>query len=256
MNQGTGILSGPLTQAGNYNFSVSVNANGTVASKGFSLTVNGGGPATPLTIVTTSLPAGVVSQSYSQTVQASGGTPPYTFSAQDLPPKVSIDSAGNVTGFPGVAGIYDVRVTVSDKDGAKVTKQISLTIHAPSSTLSITTTTLPNGNTNAVYNQPIQVTGGTSPYSFSASGLPGGLIITSGGGLITGTPTAGGFFSVTVTVADSVGNQASQQYNLNIIPGLTILTTSLMNGSVGQSYFQQISAGGGTAPYSFTAKRK
>jgi hypothetical protein len=43
------------------------------------------------------------------------------------------------------------------------------------------------------------------PYTFSATGLPAGLTMSSAG-TISGTPTATGTFSYTVTVKDSAGN--------------------------------------------------
>lgn len=45
-------------------------------------------------------------------------------------------------------------------------------------------------------------TGGTTPYTWTATGLPAGLTLSTAG-LLSGTPTAGGSFNVTVTVTDS-----------------------------------------------------
>ena len=47
----------------------------------------------------------------------------------------------------------------------------------------------------------LSASGGTAPYAFAISGEPAG--VTEAGGVITGTPTAAGSFSVTVTVTDS-----------------------------------------------------
>ncbi|HYQ69223.1 M4 family metallopeptidase [Actinophytocola sp.] len=49
----------------------------------------------------------------------------------------------------------------------------------------------------------ITASGGTSPYGFSATGLPPGVSINATSGQVSGTPTAGGTFSTTVNVTDS-----------------------------------------------------
>ncbi len=65
-------------------------------------------------------------------------------------------------------------------------------------------------------------TGGTAPYTYSATGLPAGLVIS--GSEITGTPTASGSFSVDVTVHDSSLTElvASQIFAVTI-PGASVL---------------------------------
>jgi hypothetical protein len=48
------------------------------------------------------------------------------------------------------------------------------------------------------------VTGGTSPRTYTAAGLPAGLTMSSAG-MITGTPTTLATYSPTVTVTDGLG---------------------------------------------------
>jgi len=52
--------------------------------------------------------------------------------------------------------------------------------------------------------------------SYSAAGLPTGLSINSSTGLISGTPTAGGTSTVTVTVRDATGASGSTTFTWNI----------------------------------------
>jgi len=55
-------------------------------------------------------------------------------------------------------------------------------------------------------------TGGTTPYTWSATGLPTGLSINSSTGLISGTTRIAGGYTVTVTVADAASRSASTQF--------------------------------------------
>ncbi|MDV3221822.1 S8 family peptidase [Intrasporangium sp.] len=62
-------------------------------------------------------------------------------------------------------------------------------------------------------------TGGSTPYTFSATGLPAGLSISSSTGTITGTPSTAGTSSVTVTVRDSSGATASASFSWTVNGG-------------------------------------
>jgi FtsP/CotA-like multicopper oxidase with cupredoxin domain len=90
--------------------------------------------------------------------------------------------------------------------------------------LTINTTSLPNGGVNAAYNQTVAATGGIAPYTWSATGLPPGLSINTGNGVISGTPTpaaipagaAFGTFPVSITVTDSITTPVNTTLNLRI----------------------------------------
>jgi hypothetical protein len=89
--------------------------------------------------------------------------------------------------------------------------------------LAITTRTLPGGTVGGSYSGSLAAANGTKPYSWelaSGSSLPPGLELSSSGD-ITGTPTAGGTFSVTVQATDSTtptAMTATQQLSITINP--------------------------------------
>jgi hypothetical protein len=74
------------------------------------------------------------------------------------------------------------------------------------SALTVTTTSLPPASVGVSYSVQLQATGGVAPYTWAISSgvLPGGLSLSSGG-LISGNPTSGGAFNITVTVTSSGG---------------------------------------------------
>ena len=82
----------------------------------------------------------------------------------------------------------------------KATGTLPVTV-APA-TLAVVLTPLPNATLNVAYSAPVSAVGGTPPYTWTATGLPPGLTISSAG-IISGTPTTTGTYSVTVTVTDS-----------------------------------------------------
>src|SRR6478736_5900938 len=72
------------------------------------------------------------------------------------------------------------------------------------SSLSITTTSLPEGQINQPYSASVGGSGGALPYTWSVSpALPAGLSFNTQSGAITGTPGTVGTSSHTFTLADS-----------------------------------------------------
>ncbi|MFD7660178.1 S8 family peptidase [Actinosynnema sp. NPDC059797] len=64
----------------------------------------------------------------------------------------------------------------------------------------------------------LKATGGTTPYTWSATGLPPGLSLAPATGLISGTPTTAGTYTVTATVTDSAGKTSSVTFTWTITP--------------------------------------
>jgi hypothetical protein len=195
---GTATVNVTVTDAGKPQQSASATLSLTVSTA----TQNG------LAITTTSLPSGTIGAPYTAPIAVSGGNSPFNFSATGLPSGLSINSAtGTISGTPqGPAGTASVTITVTDRKNATATANLSLPIAAPQSgTLAITTTSLPAATVGASYSGTVQATGGTTPYTFNATGLPSGFTINASSGSITGTATQSevGTASVTVTVLDS-----------------------------------------------------
>lgn len=68
----------------------------------------------------------------------------------------------------------------------------------------------------------VTATGGTEPYSWSATGLPAGLSINSTTGEVTGTPTTAGVSTVTVTAEDAADATAATTFKITVNPAGTI----------------------------------
>ncbi len=59
----------------------------------------------------------------------------------------------------------------------------------------------------------LAATGGSTPYSWSATGLPAGLTVNASTGLISGTPTTAATSTVTAKVTDAAGKTASVSFS-------------------------------------------
>jgi large repetitive protein len=222
-----GTVTGTPTTAGASNFTLQVTDSASAtAQQNFSITVN---PPALTLLVVSSVPSGTVGVSYSQTlpVQASGGTPPYTWSASGSVPGLVFQSAAPValSGTPTSSGTFNLTVQVADSAGLTANKTLAVTIAAGA--LGITTARqLPDGALNTPYTQTIAATGGVPPYTWSATGLPAGLVVNSSTGVIGGTPSAAGSFGVAITVQDSTLSQFSDRFTLNVdfpaAPGVTL----------------------------------
>jgi hypothetical protein len=118
--------------------------------------------------------------------------------------------------------------------------------------IAISTTTLPNGVLGNTYSAPLTVSGGVAPYSTTVSGLPSGLSF-DGTSNITGTPSAFGTFSITVSSIDALGFPATATLSLTIVGQPIVFSTALPIGTVGTAYSATISASGGVSSFTYSA---
>jgi hypothetical protein len=123
--------------------------------------------------------------------------------------------------------------------------------------VTIAPTTLPNPKVGAKYSPPaLAGNGGTSPYTFkpaSGSSMPPGLTLSSTG-TISGTPTAGGSFSFTITATDSSSpaQTGSQKYTVTVSAPTITLSPRTLKVVPGLAFSQTITATGGTPKYTFS----
>jgi len=187
---------GVATTPNTYNFTLRVTSNGVDFDQAATVKI------TALTLKDqTSLPdafVGTAPAPYQLTALGAAG--PVTFTPTSLPAGLSLTAGGLLSGTPSSPGSPNINFTISDG-----TDTVSKSVFRQVFAVNITTPgLLPNATQNAVYNAAVAASGGTGPYTFTASGLPNGLSISSGG-VISGTVTQGaGKTNVQVQAKDSL----------------------------------------------------
>lgn len=245
----SGALTGTPTVTGNFTFTVTAtDANGCTGSSSF--TVNIG--CQTITVNPATLPDGNIGAAYSQMVSATNGQGTVTFSVTSggLPTGLNLNGGtGAISGTPTATGTFDFTITATDGNGCTGSRGYTVVVTCPTISLS----GLPNATVGQSYTQTITASAGTAPYSFSlASGsLPTGLSLDPNG-TVSGTPTAAGSFTFTVTATDGNGCTGSRSYTVVAnCQFVTLSPATLPSATVGSSYSQTISASGGSAPYTF-----
>ncbi|MEN3943514.1 putative Ig domain-containing protein [Prosthecobacter sp. SYSU 5D2] len=206
-----------------------------------------------ITVSPASLPVPVTGTGYSQFFSASGGVAPYTFavSSGSLPAWATLNpSTGAMAGVPNTTATASFVIRATDAAGCTGTRSYTLTPSCP--VLTINTSSLPVGAAGSSYNQSLNVSGGSGPYTWTVTSgsLPGGLILSTSG-VISGTPTAGNGSgsSITFRATDASGCQVSRVLLLRVCPVINLSPVSLAAPAVGTTYSQSVTATGGVAPY-------
>jgi hypothetical protein len=187
--------------------------------------------APPPSVTTTSLTGGTAGGLYNAPLQVSGGVPPFSWSISSgsLPPGFSLSGDGTISGTSCAGSTSKFTVQVADSASPPLTASAPLSITMTVVPLSIATTSFPNGVTDTIYSQPVQVAGSISPYTWSVSSgsLPSWAILNSSTGRITGIPGTTGTANFTLQVADAGCSSLTSTQALSI----TVMTDTTANDS-------------------------
>lgn len=143
----------------------------------------------------------------------------FTVTDGDLPSGLTLDRAtGAITGTPTAAG--SSTFTIAASNGAAPDAAATYTISiapAPLAAPIITTSSLPNAVQGASYQQTINASG-ASPIIFAVTDgvLPTGLELDAATGRITGTPTALGSSTFTVTATNGAPQSAVATFTISV----------------------------------------
>ncbi len=253
-----GILSGTPTTANSYWFNIDVSDVTSTVSRSYYLRVQ------PFGITTSRfLPNATQGTPYNLAFAASGASGGITWNASWTPAGLTLLPNGVLAGTPTQAGTTSFYVTATDASHQFYQAYFTLNVVGvppilPS--ISMSTYDLTLGNSVSI---GISASGGTAPYTWSATGLPPGMSLQSGaiipagmdaaGAMLWGTPMALGTFNVSVSALESSAQAVatSQTYPVKVT-ALAADGGDFPYGTRGSPYQATLRVIGGTLPYVWT----
>ncbi|MCL2301519.1 MAG: Ig domain-containing protein [Firmicutes bacterium] len=226
-------------------------------------------PCVAAALATAALPDGGVGVPYGPVVLEAkpGCTPPFTWTVEDLPNGLTFNPATcEISGKPTQDGNFNVKITVDNRPdpagstGTNLeTKILPLYINpAPEAPL-VTTTALPDGFLETLYEQTIEATCADAyTWTFVSGNLPNGLTFNAANGVISGTPAKKGTYTFTVRAYNSASGEEDGFKELTIVIGPKpvppgIQNESLLGGTMGVAYNQGLTLlSTGSAPITWT----
>ncbi|MGB8012320.1 MAG: putative Ig domain-containing protein, partial [Terriglobales bacterium] len=195
---------------------------------------------------------------YAFTLTCNGGTPvsvPGSVSFTATAKTQTLTASGT---FPGTAGTSCVITGTATLEVGK-DKAVPIVINglkkAPLTCSAVTANCALIVAEQGVPITPVTLTasgGAGAPYTFSATGLPAGLSISSTG-TISGTPTVSGTFNYTVTITDAAGNVGTVNCSVTVNPPISLTCSGTSTGEVGVPFNSgPITVTGGVAPFTFS----
>lgn len=188
-------------------------------------------------------------------IDATSANGAITYQATSLPPGLSLDaSSGTITGQPTRQGAYTVTLTATDPKGSSTETFRWTVTNAPPQITPIGAQQSPVGVTTTLRIQASDPDGGA--LKFSATGLPNGFTLDPATGVISGTASAAGAFSTTVSVTDDENETKSITFPWQIAqPPIDLTTPDQVTTAWGANGSTRISASDPTgAPVTLTVQ--
>lgn len=206
--------------------------------------------------------AAVLGSAYSHSLTASGGRAPYSFAvtAGSLPAGLSLAASGVISGIASAAntcptGQFTVRVTDSLSQISAASVKCIETVNG----VLISNTALPMVSIGVNYSAQINASGGTTPYSYVATGLPSGITINPSTGALSGfTNASSGDYTAYFTATDSSTPTAlttTRALTVAVRNQFSLTASTLARAATGVSYNNgsgvQLNATGGYSPHTY-----
>ncbi len=207
----TGVLRGTPSKTGTYTLTfTATNSVGTSTAQTFTLTVNQA-PAITSAAKTTF----TVGTAGTFTMTASGYPAPTFSEIGALPSGVTLSAAGVLSGTPaaGTGGVYSISITASNAAGTSAAQTFTLTVDQAPAITSAASATFTTGTAGSF---TVTATGYPAPTFTRTGTLPTGVTFNGTSGVLSGTPSKTGTYTLTFTATNSVGTSTAQTFTLTV----------------------------------------
>jgi len=235
----SGAITGIPTVAGTFTITDTARNEGGIGTGTLTITIN---PAKPVVAIAST--TGTVGVSFNYMISATNS--PTSYGSTTLPAGLSLNTTtGAITGTPTVAGIFTITDTAKNISGSG-TGTLTITINPAKPVVATASTT---GTVGASFSYTISAT--NNPTSYGSTTLPAGLSLNTATGVITGTPTTAGTFTITDT-AKNISGSGIGTLTITINPAKPVVATASTTGTVGASFSYTISATNNPTSYGST----
>ena len=223
-----GLISGTPTQSGTFSVSLSATNSGGTGTAALTLAVATAPPSAPG--ITSPLSASMqVGQSFTYQITATNA--PTGFNATGLPSGLGVNgTSGLISGTSTASGTYQVALSATNAGGTGTATLTLTVVTAPVQPPTITSAA--GASTQVGTSFTYQTTATNSPTSFGASGLPANLSVNGASGIISGTTTQTGTFTVGLTATNAGGTgSASLTLIVSAAPVVAPVITSVASAT-------------------------
>jgi hypothetical protein len=241
----SGVVSGTTSTVGLFKGTLFLSLNGASNPFLFQITVDpeAGAP----TITSNGSAFGTVGSAFLYAIAASNS--PTSYNIAQLPPGLSA-SGGQISGTPTTAGLFFTSVSANNGSGQGAILVLMFTISPAGPIPANTSALLVSAAVGAPFSFTLTAT--NDPTSFSATGLPAGLVLNASTGVISGSPTAAGVVSVPISEINGFGS--SLPANLILTIGDYSAITSPLTATVpaGSAFSYTLAASNSPVTYDLT----
>jgi hypothetical protein len=201
INTSTGLISGSISNAGNWSATLSAtNANGT-GSAILTITSTSAPVQPPVVSSGSAIASGGIAFNY----QIVATNTPTSFGASGLPSGLSCNAqTGMISGTTSLLGTYAIGLQATNSAGTG-TATLSLRVQQPLPVITSAVTSAAVVGASFTY----QITATNTPTSYTVSGLPSWATFNTATGMVSGIPSTTGTWNLTIGAVNGVGTGTS-----------------------------------------------